>query len=147
MEWLKDTITPGNITLALTAITWLWHKVRGEKHASVADTVWAVLEGVAIKLAESDNTVAVIRDKLTAAAWEGLSRIGVKKTSATIAIVNKVVERGVSEVRKRVLERKQLEAQIMASLSATEGVGAAFKPPANPTVPPLGLNIEIVKPE
>ncbi len=147
LEWLKDNVSGDALALLLAVATWAYHKVKGDKTESVKDIAWNALRGVAIKLAESDETVGVVREKLTAAAWAALSRAGVKKSKALEGIVSAVVDRGVSEVRERVLQRKQLEAKLMATLSSASDVSKAFTPPANPTVPPLGLNIEIVKPE
>ncbi len=147
LEWLKDNVSGDALALLLAVATWAYHKVKGDKTESVKDIAWNALRGVAIKLAESDETVGVVREKLTAAAWAALARAGVKKSGALEGIVSAVVDRGVSEVRERVLQRKQLEAKLMATLSSASDMSKAFTPPTNPTVPPLGLNIEIVKPE
>lgn len=148
LDWLKTNLTGDAIALLLAVATWAYHKVKGDKTASIKDTVWNILRGVAIKLAESDTTVDQARLKLTEAAWAGLARIGVKRTATLEGIVNALVERGITEMRERIVERKQLEAKIIATLATADGVNKAFTPPATPTVPklePLG-EVEIVKP-
>lgn len=148
------TDNPDLLVLIGTALGWLYHKVRGDKQASLKDTLWHSLEGVAIKLAERDDAMAFARDKLTAAAWQALSRLGVKRSKATESIVAALVDRGVTEVRKRLLERKQLEAKLAAQLGTVAakagGVLDAFTPKG--TLPKLGeglegeFQVEVVKP-
>lgn len=147
-------LNPDLLVLLGTLAAWAYHKIRGDKTESLKDTLWHSLEGVAIKLAESDDAMATARDKLTAAAWQALGRLGVKRSKATEAIVAALVDRGVTEVRKRLLERKQLEAQIAARLGTVAakagGVLDAFTPKG--TLPKLGeglegeFQVEVVKP-
>lgn len=134
---------------ALTIGRWLSAKVRGEKTASAKDALWPIVEGLVVKLAESEFVVDTVRKKLTIGAYEGLARIGIKRSPMIEGIVSELVERGVSEVRKRVANRKaaaELPAQLEALAKAAEAVKAATV--AKPgEVPVLGLNIEYVKPE
>lgn len=137
------------ITLAGSLVTWLYKKAKGEKQADITDALWAALEGKAIALAESEETATVLREKLTKAAHEALARMGMKRNAIVDAVVAKLVERGVSEVRKRILAKKnaaKLEAQILATATQAAAVTGAFTPPANPTVPRLEMDVEIVQP-
>lgn len=146
-----------NLVLAVltgvgTVATWLYRKARGQKVDSLKDTLWHALEGVAIKLAESDATVETARSKLTAAAWEMLGRIKVPRNALSEMLVSEAVERGVTEVRKRILAKKNaaaasvLPAQLQALLDLAGQLPKAFTPPTNPTVPRLDIDVEIVKP-
>lgn len=153
LSWLSN-LDPNVVITALSFLAiggkWLYHKVRGDQQKSLKDTLWPTIEGVVIKLAESPFVADTVRTKLTAAANEALGRIGVNRNSVTDALIAQLVDAGVTEVRKRVNARiavEQLPARIEAMATAAQKMVDAFKPPANPTVPALGLDIEIVKPE
>jgi hypothetical protein len=127
------------VSLLSSVATWLYHKVRGDKHESVSDALGSTIEGVVLKVAESDDDIATIRTKLTIAAEQGLSRLGVKHSAATDFIIAQLVERGVTEVRKRVLARKQLESAV-ADL-ATKAGSVTTTGPATSTVPVIGAGL------
>lgn len=156
MEFLSK-LDPNLVAVLFTVVTtvggWIYHKAKGDKQESIQDALWHILEGNAMKLAESDTAVEVVRMKLKSAAQEGLERLGLKRNAVTDMIIAKLVERGVTEVRAQIRERKNAEAaaalpaQLQALLALAEKLPKSFDPPANPTVPPLGIDIEIVKPE
>lgn len=155
MDFLSK-LDPNLVAVLFTAITtvggWLYRKAKGEKQEDITGALWHALEGKVIAIAEAniDTTASAIRARLITAANEALERMGIKPNKLTDAIMLKLVERGVTEVRKRIEARKaalRLEAGILSTASQAAAVSDAFTPPANPTVPPLGLNIEIVKPE
>lgn len=125
-------------SLLSAGATWLYHKVKGDKKESTEDALWAVIEGNALKLAESDETVDSIRAKLTTAAEEALQRFGLKKSVAMNILVAQLVDHGITEVRKRVLERKQLAAKLFAMAAQASAVALSFDPPTNPSIPKLG---------
>lgn len=132
-----------------TVGTWLYNKAKGKKQEDITDALWGALEGSVIKLAETHlaPTATVLREKLTAAAYEALGRMGVKKNAVVDAIVAKLVERGVSEVRKRIAALKnarELEAVFARAASVTT---APPKKGLPGEVPVLGIEVEIVKPE
>ncbi len=158
MEFLSK-LDPNLVAVLITAVTtvggWLWKKAKGEKQADITDALWDALEGKVIALAESEETASAVRSKLIVAANEALARMGMKQNAITDAIMLKLVERGVTEVRKRILARKnaeaaaQLPAQIQALIDLAAKLPKSFEPPPEDkrTVPTLGLDIEIVKPE
>lgn len=156
MEFISK-LDPNLIAVLFTVVTtvggWIYHKAKGDKQEGIGDALWDALEGKVIALAESEEAASVVRSKLLVAANEALQRMGMKPNAITDAIMLKLVERGVTEVRKRVLDRKnaaaaaQLPAQLQALLDLAAKLPKTFEPPANPTVPPLGLDIEIVQPE
>jgi hypothetical protein len=126
-------------SLLTTALGWLWAKIRGEKHAGLSEAIWPIVEGVAIKLAESEATVDFVREKLTAAAWQGLERMKIKRSAIVEVIVAKLVERGVTEVRKRALALKASR-----DLEATLASAAAVRvdaPAPGPRVPVIGEGV------
>ncbi len=118
--------------------SWLWAKIRGEQHAGLSEAIWPIVEGVALKLAESQPTADLAREKLTAAAWAGLARMGIKRSTLVEGIVAKLVERGVTEVRKRVTALVNAQ-RLDTMLTSAAAVRDALTPPAVPTVPPLEL--------
>lgn len=132
----------------LTVGRWLAAKVRGEKTASAKDALWPIVEGLVVKLAESEFVVEKVRAALEKGAYEGLGRLGIKRSPMIEGIVAELVERGVSEVRKRVANRKaaqELPAQLESLAKAAEAVKAATV--AKPgEVPVLGYTVEYVKP-
>ncbi len=158
MEFLSK-LDPNLVAVLFTAITtvggWLYRKAKGEKQADITDALWDALEGKVIALAESEEVAGVVRDKLTKAAYEALARMGLKKNAVVDTIVAKLVERGVTEVRKRVLARKnaeaaaQLPAQIQALLELAAKLPKTFDapPPEKRTVPTLleGLPGEVAR--
>jgi hypothetical protein len=101
----------------------LWHKSSGNKAANLRDTLWAIVEGNALKLAESATTIADARSRLAKAAQDGLGRLGLKRSAAVDKIVADLVERGLTEIRKRIIQR-----QLAGLAKATEGVVGAFAP-------------------
>lgn len=159
LSQLDPNLVLGLFTIVTTLGGWLYAKVKGQKQQSLGDTVWEILQGVAIKLAESDQSIDVIRTKLTAAAYEGLKRMGIKPTPLVDLAISMAVEKGVTEVRKLVLERKTREAELalanaklqtaVAALTTQAGaVLDAFKPTG--TIPSLTsggeISVEIVAP-
>lgn len=152
-ELNPNVIVVSIVTMLLGA---LWNRIRGKKdqQIDVTDALWNALKGYVIKLAESDFVIDTVRTKLTTAAEEALVRMKVPRNAITDLVVAKLVERGISEVRERILERKQLEAKIAAQLGTVAakagGVLDAFTPKG--TLPKLGEGlegefvVEVVKP-
>ncbi len=129
--------------------TWLYRKAKGEKQADITSSLWRAMEGSVLKLAETHlaPTATFLRDKLTVAAYEALGRMGVKKNAVVDAIVAKLVEQGVTEVRKRIAALKNARDLEKVLTDASKVTTAAPKPGLPGEVPVLGLNIEYVKPE
>ncbi len=149
-------IDPELLVTVLSAVyiggKWVFHKIKGDKQKSLKDTLWPSIEGVIIKLAESEFVVTTVREKLTKAAYEALGRAGIKKNAIVDAVIAQLVDAGVTEVRKRVEQRKAMAAlpgQIEAMLKAAEAVKLSFVAPApeKRTVPTLleGLPGEVVR--
>jgi hypothetical protein len=132
------------VTLAGSLVTWLYHKAKGDKQADITDALWAALEGKVIALAESEEVASVIRSKLIVAANEALARMGIKSNAVTDAILLKLVERGVTEVRKRVIAKKTAR-ELDSMLSSAAAV--RFDKPSGATIPKLDIDVEIAKPE
>jgi hypothetical protein len=107
------------ITFAGTVGRYLIDKIQGEKTASLKDKIWPVIEGTVLKLAGNEFVVATVRVKLEKAATDGLARMGIKKNRVVDAIVQELVEKGVTEVRKLV------EARLLPSRAAALETGAA----------------------
>lgn len=131
-----DFVTKLDPNVVLTVLSglgtvggWLWSKIRGDQKQSLRDALWPIIEGNAIKLAENEFAIQVVRLKLERAAQEGLARMGLKPNRITTAIVQELVERGVTEVRNRILERRKLaalEAQLTGMLNKATDAGAAI---------------------
>ncbi len=143
MEFLSK-LDPNLVAVLITAVTtvggWLYRKAKGEKQEDITDALWHALEGKVIAIAESnvESGAALIRERLTKAAYEALERMGMKKSPLVDAIVAKLVERGVTEVRKRIAALKNART-LDAMLASAAAVRDALTPPAVPTVPPLEL--------
>ncbi len=113
-------------TLIASGVTWLINKARGVKQVSAKDALWGALRGVVVKLAESDHTAAVLREKLTKAAHEALERLSIKRSTVVDVLVATLVERGISEVRELVLERKKREAELAAANAKLQAAVASL---------------------
>lgn len=135
-------------TGAVTIGRWVVHKINGDKQASLQDTLWPIIEGLVIKLARDPFVVETVRSKLTNGAYEALERVGIKRSPLVEGIVNGLVDRGVTEVRKRVEQREAMAAlpgQLEAIAKSAEAVRDALKPKG--TVPALldGLPGDVVR--
>lgn len=146
MDWSK--LDPNAVMFLLslvgTAALWLYRKARGEQQASLRGLLWPSVEAKAIELAESDAFVEGMRDELRECALDALRRIGVKPSALVEVIVTELVERGVAELRKRILARKvKSEVQTLLDRLADPAFLRAFTPPppSERTVPPLDASM------
>ncbi len=156
--WLSH-LDPNVAITALSILSlggkWLYHKIRGDKQASLVEQLAPTIRGIVTKLAESPFVAETVREKLTKAAHEALGRLGIKRNALVDQVVAGLVDAGVTEVRERVANRlaaAALPAQLEAVASAASKVAEAFKVPAVRTVPVIGeglpgeFQVEIVKP-
>ncbi len=105
MDYLSK-IDPNILFPAILAIGgWLYHKARGDKQTTLADTLEGVMRNVLhdlLPLIEADSTEAAIREKVTDLAWKGLTKAGVSHGKIADALVKAAIEHTVADVRDEV---------------------------------------------
>ena len=127
----------------------IWHKLRGDQTDSVRATLKALVQGVVHdEVGDLDDPAveAKVRDFVAKRAKAYLAEHKVTGTLADL-LVKEAIEIGVAELKRMISTQTALAEAVSDMADKAQKVVDAFKPPANPTVPKLDLNIEVVKPE
>jgi len=144
MKDLQDQLIELGVLSAIPALTWLYHKVRGQKTQSLRETLLSIVEravhevatlgitqDVAQKYVETQLTTWLTDRKMSAPDW--LIHEVTAKASAALA----------AEYRKQTAPAT-LERLLKQMADATRDV--SFDPPKKPDVPPLNLDITPIPP-
>lgn len=138
---LDPNLLLGVITLLGSLAGWAWKRARGEKTASITEVLTAAIKQEAARLLRGEEPLEKARDAMRWAATAALERIGVTPSKAVDLLVNVAIEKGLAELAERL---HVLERGVAALPGAFQGVVDAFTPPAQPTIPPLRAEFEVV---
>lgn len=149
--------TLGGALVALA--TWAYHKVRGDKHGSIADIASDLVDqALHFGIVSAEENIDAIRAKATTYALQGLARLGVPSNTTTRLIVAGAVEAGITEALRLAREHaRYVEGEITKSLSMLKATLPAkiedfAKPPATPTIPNIlasdeNMTVELREPD
>lgn len=119
---------------------WVYHKARGDKHANMLDGLDGLLQQEIARILQDPTAADKARERLTAAAWDGLARLGVKRSKAIEPFVNTAIEAALGDLMHKL---------IPIQLGALQKQGRAVLDTLNTPMPqpdPLDhIDVEIVK--
>lgn len=140
MEKWIDKLDP-NVVIPIIGVglTWLWHRMRGQKTTSLRDILDAAITTAVHRLLADPQALGKARDRLTAYAYEAMERHGLPRNAWSEALVKLAVEEGMAELSDKLHELELAEIAAGAQRTAD-----SFVPPKRPGVPKLDLDIEEV---
>lgn len=150
MDWLSK-IDPNLIAGAIAAILALLKSRKDQGiQAYLAQAIKSALDRAVLDLIDRELTGDKARAELEAAAAAALARAGIKRNAVIDAMLHAAIEAALGRLESYLFRRR---AGVAAFADATDKLadGAqkvldAFTPSEEPTIPRLGLNIEVLDP-
>lgn len=109
------------LSICVALIGWVWSKLHHQK----TDSLTEVLKGIAIRVTAevlADGTAFdLARDRVTAALYTGLERVGIRRSAIVELAVSAAVERALGEIAKQTLA-----AQMAKTAAAAQEVTGEF---------------------
>lgn len=139
--------------IVIALATWGYHKIKGDKQASLADTASDLAyQALHVAVVTVESNIDELRAKATDYVWRALGRLNIPRNAVSEVIVAQVIEAGITEA---LAEAKAHDRAVQIAWGKSAGaildtipadIDSIGKPPKNPTIEPLGLDIEYREP-